>query len=762
MKNRRGVDVRRYNRIRFDRYLLQYRRVEPRATARRTHFLFAGKALGGLILALSSSATLAQSTAVKETEQTLQEVVVTAQHVEENLQRTPIAIDVYSSQALKDAAIISVEGLTTVAPNIEFSESEGQPVITIRGISSRDTTEIGDPAVTVDTDGFYLNRPYSLDASLYDIDRIEVLRGPQGTLNGRNSVGGAINIVTSKPTHEFAAYTSFQYGSYNDLEAQGMVNIPVSDKLQFRASVLSASHDGYRNNGAELRGDDQDNKSVRLQIAFEPLSNLKANVSTEYTTERGTGDAVELIPYQYTDTGALIHTVPSGINPYSWNVPTQPYLNLSESQTRFAVNYDIGDIELTALGGYDHTDYHHGTDQSNPNVTPSVYQWQLNQFPDTYNLEFRITSKAVGPFQWQAGAFFFEENAHLREADAAPLADGGYDDYFGFILSTKTRSEAGYAQASYQLTDIIKLTGGLRDTHDYKNESGYDGNLTADIPYEAPTFSDVSTSKLTYHAAIEAQITSSNMAYAKIDTGYKAGGFNFGAASYAPETVTAYEIGAKNRFLNDSLQLNLSVFYDDYTDQQVSSFTKLATGEPVALTLNAGASTIYGVEADIVDKIGALGTLDVSADYLHARYTNFLGSPDPSDPVAPANLLPSGNVQLAGNTPPQAPTWSLGMGFEHTWTIPGGELTGRILSKYQSSYNFSFYNFPDTRQQAYTMSDLYLTYEPSAGHWRLTAFVRNLENAVVFRDAEESQYAAAYAYQFQPPRLFGARLAYNW
>jgi iron complex outermembrane receptor protein len=246
------------------------------------------------------------------------------------------------------------------------------------------------------------------------------------------------------------------------------------------------------------------------------------------------------------------------------------------------------------------------------------------------------------------------------------------------------------------------------------------------------------------------------MLYAKFDTGYKAGGFNFGGSAYAPETVKAYEVGSKNRFLDNTLQLNVAAFYDDYTDQQVATYTFLATGQPVQLTQNAGASRNYGAEAELLYRIPVIGTLNFSADYLHARYTNFLSVADPSDPKA------SGNVQLAGNQPPQAPTWSFGMGLEHSWEVAGGSLTGRIQSKAQSSYYFSFYNFPDTRQTGYTMSDAFLIYQPDAGHWKVTAFVRNLENSVVFKDAEESQYAVAYAYEFYPPRTYGGRVEYSW
>jgi iron complex outermembrane receptor protein len=323
------------------------------------------------------------------------------------------------------------------------------------------------------------------------------------------------------------------------------------------------------------------------------------------------------------------------------------------------------------------------------------------------------------------------------------------------VYRTKARSEAGYAQASYQINDALKLTGGVRYTHDYKSEVGYYGDLTNNIVY-ANQSGSTSSSKPTFHAEIEDKLSPANFVYVKFDTGYKAGGFNFGGSSYKPESIKSYEIGSKNRFFGDKLQLNVAAFYSDYTNQQVSNYAFLDNGEPVQLTQNAGSSHIYGLEGDLIYSQPEIGRFNLTVNYLHARYTDFLSVADPSDPAA------SGNVQLKGNRPPQSPTWNLAAGLEHDWQLAGGTLTGRIQTKFQTASNFSFYNFADTRQDAYTMSDAFLTYTPGDKRWSVTAFVKNLENNVVFSDAEESQYALAYTYEFYPPRTYGVRVQYNW
>lgn len=686
----------------------------------------------------------------------LTEVVVTAQHLQENVQTTPIAISVYNGGALQTVGINNLASLSAVAPDINFATTEGQSIVTIRGISSRDTTQTGDPAVTVDTDGFYMNRPYGLDANLYDIDRIEVLRGPQGTLNGRNSVGGSINIITAKPVNHLAGYTSVQYGNYNDLELQGMINLPLSERVQMRTAFLSASHDGYRDNYPEPPGESQDDRSGRVELAFEPADNFKGLLTARYTKQGGSGDVTQYIPFVHTPAGALDHELPAGINSERFPLGTEPFLRIESGQFRAQLVYDFRAVEVTALGGYDHTSYIQSVDQTlYPTATTGVYKWVPSQSPNTVNAELRVASRSSGPFQWQVGGFYFTETSGLLSADETQGKNGGESLYFGFTYHTAMRSKAGYAQASYQVTSKLKLTGGIRYTNDYKGEHGNYGDYAAGVIF-AYRAGQATYSKSTYHAAADYQLTSSSLLYAKYDTGYKAGGFNLGGSSYQPETVTAYEIGSKNRFLKNTLQLNAAAFYYNYTDQQVTTYRFLATGQPVQLVQNAGASRSYGVETDLEYRIPVIGMLSLNVDYLHAFYTYFLSVADPSDRTV------HGNVQLAGNHPPQAPAWSFGMGLEHTWDLGAGALTFRVQSKAQTSYYFSFYNFPDTRQKGYTMSDAFLIYQPGDSHWKLTAFVRNFENSVVFRDAEESAYAAAYAYEFYPPRTFGGRFAYTW
>jgi iron complex outermembrane recepter protein len=724
--------------------------------------LGAGVALTLCLFSATPAATAADADAAAAPKpDALQEIVVTAQHKEENAQSTPIAMSVYTADAVKQNNIVDMASLSTFAPDVNFSTSEGTPIITIRGISSQDVTENGDPAVAVNTDGFYVNRPYGLDATIYDIDRIEVLRGPQGTLNGRNAIGGAINVVTAQPTDTFAAYTSLSYGNYNALTFQGMVNLPISDILQMRLAFMSVSHDGYRNNAPQPDADDADDKSGRVEVAFEPFENFRGVVTLQFTNEGGEGDALQNIPYIYTSTGALNRNLPPGINPYTFPIATLPSLSLDDRQTRFNFTYDLGGILLTALGGYDHMEWHHASDESSAINVPPVNSFIQNEFPDTFNGELRAASKGDGPFQWQVGTFYFREISHLVSYNGAPTAEGTYTPYFGFVYATNSRSVAGYAQASYLLTSDLKLTAGVRYTSDSKGETGYYGDLAVGPSSGYAYQSGASSStKTTYHLALDYNVTAKNLVYGKVDTGYKAGGFNFGGAPYNPETVTAFEVGSKNRFLDDTLQWNADAFLENDNGQQVSTTAFLSNGLAQVLIENAGKAKIWGAETDFIYKVPYLGTLNATVDYLHARYTDFISVADPSDPTA------HGNVQLAGNTPPQSPALSAQVGLEHGWDAFNGTVTGRIQTKIQSPQNFSFYDYPDTEQKGYSMSDAFLSYEPahavSGAHWKITAYVKNFTNAAVFSTAQEDTFAFAYTYQWFPPRTYGLRFETSW
>lgn len=691
----------------------------------------------------------------------LQTVVVTAEHFHENEESTAIAMSVMSGSSLQSQGVTDMKSLTAVAPDVNFTITQGNPILTMRGVSTLDTNELGDPAVSVDTDGFYLIQPYALDATLYDLDHVEVLRGPQGTLNGRNSVGGAINIVTADPTDRPEGYALLSYGNYDDLRTEAMLNVPVTSWLQIRGSFASETHSGYRDNSPQLNGDDADNQSGRMKFRLTPWDNWVTVLTLQYTSLGGEGQVSDFIPYIYTSTGALDTNPPPNINPFRFSVGFPPELHLNERQGRFRSAYTFGSFTLTALGGYDQmTDIYRQPEPSVPqNGGPLI--WAPTQHPDTYNGEIRL-SQQTSRFRWQVGFFAFGETNGLFSSNEKPYGeDGALENSFGFKYAAQSRSRAGYGQLTWKLTDALSVTAGARYTHDYKEENGYYGSfaydgLAAPSPFAVPQYGEAAWHKATYLASIQDQLSSDDMIYAKVATGYKAGGFNLGATPYAPETETSYEGGVKSRFLNDRLQLNADGYFANDAGQQVSSFV-VVSGQPLALIENAGTSHIYGFETDGAGILPRLGTVRLSVDYLHARYTQFLATPDPSNPTAPST-----NVNLAGNAMPQSPDLTFVGSLEHTWLIGDGTLSATWQTKYATRSYFSFYNTADTEQHPYAVSDFTLTVVPSQSALEFSAYVRNLTNRVVYADAEEDEYAYSYLYAFQPPRTYGIQVKYHF
>jgi iron complex outermembrane receptor protein len=670
----------------------------------------------------------------------LEEIVVTAEKRIKTEQKTPIAMTVLTADFIKSNGIKSLEDLASVAPMVSFAQDNVATIVVIRGVSSRDTTEIGDPDISISVDGFYVIRAIGLNDSVFDLERVEVLRGPQGTLYGRNSVGGAINFITAKPKDDFDASASVGFGNYNLLTTDGMVNVPLSDKVQLRAAFQTTSHDGYRDNAPAQDGDDADAKAGRLMLKAEPTDNFTALLTAEVVKLGGVGPAVEGVPIAYGTNGQTIHQVydkPVNGEDFPLSLPSG-YLNSISKAARWNFNYDFGFADLTYIGGYRKLDYHDLISLSGLESAPLYFQ--ANEAPETWNHELRLSSKNDDALTWQIGGFYFKERNTLltdfQQYTAATPANLFIFSYPDLV----TRSKAVFGQGTYAILDDLKIEFGMRYSSDSKHRAGF-LNYGSGIDYEDGRSN---SSKTTFHAALDWQATPDNLLYAKFDTGYKAGGFT-DAGSYAPEYIKSYEAGAKNRFFDNRVQLNGDGFYYQYTNQQISQFVNGMT-----YIRNAGASEIYGVELDGSVLATPVDRFDAFIGLLHAEFTNF--------EVAINNA----NVQLAGNHPPQSPRTSINAGYQHIFNVWNGNLTARIQTHFETSSNLTFYNYQDDRQPSYTRSDVILTYETEDGKWSVEGYVRNLENAAVYSNAAENPLFNAYTYQLEPPRTYGVRLTANW
>ena len=705
----------------------------------------------------------------------LREIVVTAEKRRESAQKTPVSMSVYTGSQLRSQGVTSVQSLTTINPSVNFTTETGAAYVAIRGIASTDVTETGDPAVAVSQDGFFSNRSYSLFASLFDLERIEVLKGPQGTLYGRNTAGGVINIITQAPTKKFGGYATVGLGNYGAQHYEGAINLPISEHVQARISAESSYHAGYRRNPGFANGDDENNRAVRVQLAFQPWTGFDGWLAVQSSRESGTGDVDYNGPIGTSGKGVTGGFTPSIPYQVASGFPLYAPSSLNMVDTRYQwrfTQHDLpGGMTLTYLGGYDSTQYHHALDSTvYPGTLNPPTQFLQEENPGTQNEEIRLSSASDARLFWQVGAFYFRErNSPLSSGlkEEAGQYNGLYliDFHYGIL----TTSEAAFGQVQYNVTKTVRVSAGLRYTKDHKERNGnaYLNCEIAGIPafldpvlgcagtpptLVTPGNGNISQSKVTYHLGVDWQPTHRTLLYAKYDTGYKAGGFNSNGSApsvnYGPETVKSFEIGTKNNLLDDRLEANLSLFDMKYDGYQASQFTAVISGSATGV-FNAGSADDYGAEGQLVVLLDPHTKFHLGATLLHAKFSN-------GSAVDASTKL---NTPLTGDYLPNAPAVSTFASLEHTFQLTdGASLVGQIEGKYQSRYYFDIFNHPDTSQGAYALGDVSLTFRPESARWSLEGYVRNFSNVTVLANAARNPTAGGNNYEFAPPRTFGVRV----
>jgi iron complex outermembrane receptor protein len=514
-------------------------------------------------------------------------------------------------------------------------------------------------------------------------------------------------------------------------------------------------------------------------------------LTAEWTEIDGVGPVVQPVPQVFTAPGVVDLSRPAIPNEGErFAVPPGGFILATTRNFRVNPSYNFGPATLTYLGGYRQLDFQrlatlggqYGTNRQN-------FTFNQKERPESWNHELRLTSNSEGKLEWQIGGYYFSEKNDLltlfQDYRGSPSLSGTPINLQTYVYpDIEAKSHAFFGQASYEIFDGVKVEAGARNSTDDKHRAGFN-RVTNVINYAntgctqttcafvtTPQNSSVSSDKTTYHAAVDWQWTPRNLAYLKFDTGYKAGGFT-DLAPYGPETIRGTALGSKNRFLDNRLQVNVEAFWYDYQDQQVSQAVITSSGAIGTRVVNAGKSRIRGLEAETIAALTERDRVNFYAAYLDSEFQDFRVSVSgqlASIAYGEGRCTPAGatatpcNWQLAGRSPPQAPEWSLNLGYEHEWPLFGGALTARIQSHYESKSYFTFYNFPADQQPSYTRSDAFLSYASASKTWTVQAFVRNIEDKLILASAADPsvQTYLAYRYQFQAPRTYGVRLTYDW
>jgi iron complex outermembrane receptor protein len=721
------------------------------------------------LIAIGSGAASAQvtpaATGGPEPATDIQEIVVTASKREESLSKTPLAVSVLSQAQLTQDGIMSAKELTHAVPNLALAVNGvgDAVVVNLRGIQSSNIFPDGDPAVAVYVDGVNIPRTQGLNGDLYDLARVEVLRGPQGTLYGRNATAGSINIITAPPSQELSGHIDASIGAYTDVAAHGFINVPVTETFAVRAAFSVHRNDGYFDNrGSVDQNYDRANDLFgRITALWKPSERFSWQLAISDFNSLGTSNpGIATNPEGKPADGLPVFDRLASPTP-------EPYDHVNTLGVRSRMDLKLNDsFSLAYVAGYGRVLY------ANRQVTlgsPLPYVIGLSnadiELSDSLNENYsHELDLSFDREQWHniLGATYFHERNH----NIANFTVYNFGiDYDFTIPDTRQESFGVFDQATYEIRPGLRLIGGLRYSHDAKNKDGefisfcppltpYNGSYSYNPAcfVQIPDAEQGSWSKVTWKVGVDMDLGTDSLLFASVATGYKAGGLSDANAPgqlpppYQPENVTNYELGFKTKAYDSRLQLNADVFYMNYKNLQVTQVQ-----QPIGqLTANAAAASIYGAELEATWVATPQDKLTGFLNFLHATYRRFNDAVDSQTSV----IYPS----LAGNSLPQAPKLSARLRYQHDWTLPNGATLSPAGSVYYQGHVFlREFNLPIDRVEAYTKSAASLLFKSPAGKWSVEAYGENLEN----KHIRTAQFvlAGTYLSYYDPPRTYGVRFS---
>lgn len=639
-----------------------------------------------LALAMTMTASMARAQAGDSSESAADRnnssniIIVTAQKREENIQEVPIAISAVGRDFLQSRDITSVSDLGTIAPNVKFENAPGSATtaqVSIRGSVTINPAITWEPAVGIYLDGVYIAKNTGAIFDVADLERVEVLRGPQGTLYGRNTLAGAINLVTAKPTGELSGSAEITYGNYDYWRGKAVLNLPAIGPFSLKVSGQFAKRDGYfdvvpnpfpaaaffANPPQVSQTNSLDNKSFMAQVRFEPTDGLTFDYSYDYSIYNQTPLPGQLLrvnrnggPADIFDPASPNFTgVPLGLFA---NQDRQGQLSLDANvfeKTRtyghaLTATLDLGAAELKSVTAYRDVKFEDRLDLDGSPVSIATTARFTDM--DSFSQELQLAGGAWDDrLQYVLGGFYYDESARTSNPQLFFGAFGPFGNQFDSRYASKTEAWAIYGQVDFDITDALTLTLGGRYTEETKSISRFLQILTdpmipaAGLPFTVADiqFGDLPEAKyddFSPSATLAYQINPDINIYARYAKGFKSGGFNgetnqFGPPTpdcptgtpelcnpYQPEKVNSYELGLKSVLANGALTLNVSAFYDDHKDIQLSVFD--ATGAASSTVLNAASATIKGLEIETVVRPADWLTINGSFAYLDAEYNSFV------------------------------------------------------------------------------------------------------------------------------------------
>ena len=711
--------------------------------------LGAGTASISLAMALvagsADAQTVGQAAPATTAEQGIGDIIVTAQRREERLQDTPISIAAISSRGLADRGVTNLKNLTNFMPNVELTNTNRPTAggsayaAWIRGVGTGDYAFPTDPGVGIYVDGVYLARTLGGLLSVADIERIEVLRGPQGTLYGRNTIGGAINVVTSVPKLTGAAggRVSGRVGSYGRADVIATVNTPlVEDKVGLKLSAGYFSSDGYGRRvltGERLNGEDR--LVLRGGLNFALADSLTLDLRADYSRQRNKGSVAQIeaaLPIATPANVARFNAIAAPVQNAQWGLPSGtvyggafalPGTYNTNSTSPMQDDYDIGGGAATlawvpsdaftakSITAYRKLHTHIQVDGDNSPYTISTTNEEIRD--EQFSQEFQVAGKLFDDkLKYLAGLYFFDETGR---SDKTSFSFHGVYEITGTASDArdtftaqryKARSYAAFTQEDLTIADGLELSLGARISHDEK-----DFTVQVTLPQRGGVVSvplqtrSAAWTSFTPRIGLNWKPTEDVLVYGSWSTGFKSGGFSnptatLAAPIYNPEKLNTFELGTKTSWLDDHLTFNVAGFISKWRDIQLNVIVPGPTGGVVNLTSNGGSAQLYGFEAEIIAQPVDGLRFNLGVGYTHNKFTELA-----------AGAVTAG-IQL-GTKLPHVPEWSITPGIQYQAETSIGRFLLRSDLSYRSDQFLTIAD-PVSLEKGYALLSARLSFTPAA------------------------------------------------
>lgn len=713
--------------------------------------------VGASICALSAASAFAADTPppasaseIVDDGTRLQDIVVTAQRKSERLQDVPISVSAVTGEQMAARGIVSTFDLQTVVPGLSITRVATVSTPYLRGIGSDGANPNQEASVATYVDGVYYAAPFGNLFSFNNIDRIEVLKGPQGTLFGRNATGGVIQIVTRRPSHDPSVDLYAGYGNYNTFEGGGYATTGLASGAAIDVAVqYRDQRDGWGRNTV-LNQDSFKGKefAIRSKLLLTPTDRTEITLTGDYAYARNSFNTYNRdagVP----DLDGVVR------NParYDSNGDT-----LSDAETRqhgvaLRIEQDSDFAKLVSISAYRNNEGYNAFDYDTAPlriVSPAT----LFQKVRTFSQEVQLISQKESTFDWTIGGYYFDSKPSYNPSRlcGVGIVPTGCLDIYG---TQRTKSYSAYAQATVHLGPATNLTGGIRYTHETQTLDGgfqtFDdatGNVTG--PYgAAPTFRQ-KFNKPTWRIALDHDLAPDVKVYASYNRGVKSGGFNLqgpGSPGYDPETLDAFEVGVKSELLDRRIRLNVAGFYNKFRDIQVAAIRGVT-----AATFNAARARMVGIDGDFAFAVTRNLTITANGAYVDGKFKDF-----PNPQVYPRTIFdpPVAIANAAGLPTTRTPKFTGSVGFDYTVPTAIGGISASANLYHNSGFSWEVAD--RFRQDSYELLNASIGWKSQDKRFGIKVWAQNLTDAKYLVQGVSAAVGDLQSYA--APRTYGVTLS---